>query len=356
MDVYILDDTLATIGVIDEYQSFIWTERYYEAGDCEIYVPATMENLQLLQQGNFITKGRGGALCRIDKVEVKSNPNNGIWLLVKGTDSIAILNQRVDIAQTSVAENASQRISELFLVNIIYPSQNNRAISIFNPYTDIEEIGYSYRNPPNFDYVFDCILDICRQYECGNGCRWDVFNNARKIQLYTYFGTDRSLSQSVNDPLVFADYMENIADTDYIEDYTSFKNAAYISGEGQGTQRTLVQINNGSGLDRFELYVDAGSQSKNVTGGTLTTSQYEAMLQSFGNDALAKAGVVTTFSGTIESRLYEYGTDYHLGDIVTLQNPLGVSVDVRITQVIESDDTQNGHVFVPSYEFIRFTT
>ena len=80
------------------------------------------------------------------------------------------------------------------------------------------------------------------------------------------------------------------------------------------------------------------------------------VLQEAAKDELTKHDVAVSFSGTIASQLYKYGEDYGLGDIVTITSPFGVSYDVRITQVIESDDTQNGHIYIPSFEYIRQTT
>lgn len=50
IDVYVLDGDLNQIGIIDSYVSLLWVNRYSTEGDCELYIEATNENLNLLQK------------------------------------------------------------------------------------------------------------------------------------------------------------------------------------------------------------------------------------------------------------------------------------------------------------------
>ena len=52
MIVYITDETLTEIGVID-HGSVIWTQKYNDLGEFEITVPATLELLNLFHSGVF---------------------------------------------------------------------------------------------------------------------------------------------------------------------------------------------------------------------------------------------------------------------------------------------------------------
>lgn len=44
------------IGIIDAAQSVIWTTRYYGVGEFEIYASATAKHIELLQEGNYVTR------------------------------------------------------------------------------------------------------------------------------------------------------------------------------------------------------------------------------------------------------------------------------------------------------------
>ena len=354
MDVYVLAPDLSILGVVDQYQSFIWTERYYDAGDCELYVRATKENRNLLKTGNFLTKESETAFCRITSVETKTDANNGSWMIVKGKDARTILNQRVVIQQKYVFGQAKNIIASMIDENLVSASQANRNLSNLTVDTNIAPTD-DYRQETDFFYLFDKIVEICKRFGYGSRMKWFT-NGIMNFQLY--LGTDRSQSQSVNDWVTFSEDFNNLSGSDYTYDESAFKNAAYVAGEGDGVNRVLMQIDEGTGLDRYELFVDAKSLSKKGDDGDLTTAQYQNMLTDYGKNQLIEHLGVSSFSGTIltNADTYEYGTDYSLGDIVTIQNPLGISYDARVIEVIESDDAQNGHVYIPKFENIRLTT
>ena len=57
MDLYVLNKSLETTGVIDSYESLIWTPRYYTYGDFELYLPATDYNIKLIaSDGNEVNE------------------------------------------------------------------------------------------------------------------------------------------------------------------------------------------------------------------------------------------------------------------------------------------------------------
>lgn len=354
MEAYILNTSFAVVAVIDSYQSFIWTERYYEAGDCELYVPASVDPyFSYLKVGNFITKGENSTICRIVSVEVKTSVNNGQWVLVKGKDARTILNQRVCIQQAYSSAYAKNIISTIISNNVTSPSQTNRKITM-NVNTGISP-NDTYYLESDFFYVFDKIVEICRQFGYGSKMTW---SKSAGLSFSLYVGYDHSASQNTMQKVIFSEDFDALAESDYISDITGLKTAAYIAGEGDGTDRQIVQINTGSGINRYELFVDAKSLSKKDSGGELTPTQYTNMLTQYGTDQLEAHGVVITFSGTVINNVTEhiYGTDYGLGDIVTVESPFGISYDVRVTEAIESDDTSNGHVIIPKFEYLRETT
>lgn len=359
MDVYVLDNNLAILGVVDQYQSFIWTERYYDCGDCELYVRATKTNRELLKTGNFLTKQSSGAFCRIVSVEAKTDANNGSWMIVKGKDARSILNQRVVIQQKYVySQRARSIIQGMIEDNLTNASQADRNISMNVNTSDVPDD--ECRQDTGIFYLFDKIVEICKMFGYGSKMTWSAGGIVPygSMAFKLYVGTDRSRSQSTNPWVVFSEDFNNLAGSDYTFDVSNYKNAAYIAGEGEGVDRMMVQIDEGSGLDRYELFVDAKSLSKKGEGGDLTDAQYDHMLLDYGKEQLTGHIEISTFSGTIltNADTYKYGTDYSLGDIVTIQNPLGISYDARVIEVIESDDAQNGHVYIPKFENIRLTT
>mgnify|MGYP002731915666 FL=1 len=54
MELYILNQTFQRVAVIDQYSSLIWTRRYWDVGDFELYIPADPDLLQYLQIGFYV--------------------------------------------------------------------------------------------------------------------------------------------------------------------------------------------------------------------------------------------------------------------------------------------------------------
>lgn len=50
IEIYVLDGNLQPLALIDNYTSLIWVNRYIDNGDCELYIEATTENLNLLKR------------------------------------------------------------------------------------------------------------------------------------------------------------------------------------------------------------------------------------------------------------------------------------------------------------------
>ena len=75
-----------------------------------------------------------------------------------------------------------------------------------------------------------------------------------------------------------------------------------------------------SGLDRKELYVDARDLQSTIDETTLTTEQYNNLLTTRGNEKLSEKQAILLLDGdvNINSELYKYGTDYNLGDKVSV--------------------------------------
>lgn len=346
MDLWILDShpPLTRIGMIDTYQSLIWTRRYAELGDFELVVPATPENLTLLQQGNFVVRDKFKTVMRIDSIDIKTDVQNGDTIIAKGKDARSLLNQRINLYEAyNDNYKATDVIFNLFKWNCSLDAGDTRKF-LYMSYRDETSSEVAYPSIVLYKQVFDYIKEICQQ--CGYGSdmvfgSYTFPDSEGNITFLIYEGVDRSLSQNVNMPVVFTEELDNLASSEYTESYDQYKNACYITGEN-----TVAEVDLGEGIDRFELYVDG----KGVQKGDLTSTQYEKALEQFGINALQGRQVVVTFTGQVIDNTHQYGVDYDLGDIVTIYNKLGMAYDARVTQVIENDDTQNGHIFIATFE------
>ena len=95
MDIYVYNQLLEKIGVIDDYESIIWATRYYEPGDFEIKIPAGSQNIELLEKDNYLVRYDDEAVMIIEKLTIVTDIENGNYILASGRCFKSILDRRV---------------------------------------------------------------------------------------------------------------------------------------------------------------------------------------------------------------------------------------------------------------------
>ena len=54
--IYLLNESFKIIGQLENISSYIWTTRYYSAGDCEICCPCTSEIVASVERAMFAAR------------------------------------------------------------------------------------------------------------------------------------------------------------------------------------------------------------------------------------------------------------------------------------------------------------
>lgn len=432
VDIYVLNRDLEQIGLIDNYTSLIWATRYLDEGDCELYVEATTQTLELLRKNYFLARHDDDMVCRIETVELITDVENGNYLIVKGYDVKKLLSQRIVWNQTAIDGNVEMYIRQIVNQSLSNPTLVDRAIKdstgrknfILNNAKGFKEVT---TQQVTYDQVSSKTKELCKVY--GWGYRVYVENTNFMFDLYK--GTDRT------DNVIFSPEFENLIATKYIEDSSNLANVAFVGGEGEGSKRSKSISGYGVGIDRNEIFVDAKDISKNMTwedlilmyptkeqGGqgyiyettaglptyrmgsvdiqivdsnqlielkkayptgkeiikngvsyyqiyevsiaeleTLTPKNYDSVilrdviynvyLLNRGYEKLAEYGTEISFEGSVEpNTTFKYKEDYFLGDLVTVENEYGISVDARIVEIIEIYD-ENGTSVEPKFEYLE---
>jgi len=345
MNFYLLDDDLNYIQLIEVYTSMIWTTRYYTAGDFELYTPATEKLLNTLQRGYYIVRDDDLTQAMIiSNFEVKTDVENGDYITVTGQSLKSILNRRIIWAQTVLNGNVETMARKLVTDNAINPTIAARKI----PRLVLgDTIGLTGTIEAQYtgDNLGETLTAIGQTYGIGYDVLLDLENKQFKFVLLQ--GQNRTYNQDVNPRVVFSNEFENLLTTDYTYNSDNYKNVALVAGEGEGTARTTATIGTASGLDRYELFVDARDVSSN--DGEITATEYNNLLLERGAQDLAETIITESIEGEIEPNYtYQLNRDYFLGDLVEVINTYGVSMSPRITEVIECTDT-NGYTCIPTF-------
>lgn len=430
MEFYILDKELDTAGIIDSYREIIWANRYIEIGDCQLQIPATVENLQLLQIGFYIMRTDDEMVCKIVKIEVDTSIDEGNYFIVIGRDVKSMLDQRIVWGIKSYNTRYESMINRMIRDSCILPTDQKRefrnstgkilALGADAGFPDTTKEQISYKN------VGEKIREICTKKKWGYKIILNPGNN--RFLFYLYKGTDKSSTVS------FSPGFDNLKNSQFVDDCTNMGNVTLIGGQGEGTNRILTDVGTAESTDRFEFFTDAKDIPETITWGelklayplsggsisnvgtnyfysqnnitfpyfsqtqlndlqieypngtivydsqgnitgynvsnaiiadlpnsspsnddsvTLREGLYTLYLLSRGVEKIAEHGEKTEFNGTvITGYMFEYRTDYRLGDVVLVSDEYGNSKKVRIVEALENDSA-NGYTLEIKFEDVE---
>lgn len=344
MDLWIYNKDFERLGVVDTMESTIWADRFRQAGDFEIMVPASDTMLQLLQPDRIVGRAGSDMLCFIEHVEKNSTEEDGDHLIVSGRCMRSILGRRIIWDQTvltGTVENALRKIVTDALISPAIPERKYDKLILAPAHGYTETLQTQYTG----DNVQVVVEELCAAYNYG----YKITLQDGLLVLDFYKGMDRTAGQSKNPRVVFSEEYDNLAASNYMLDTKEYKTVALVAGEGEGTARRRTTVSRGvdqSGLHRREMFVDARDISSEE--GAITEAAYLAQLAERGRPALSEAARIETMTGTIEDVQYIYGIDYNLGDTVTVRDKYGVQADSQVLEVVETWD-ENGYACEPTF-------
>lgn len=352
MDVIVLNTDMDAVSIVDEYESFIWTDRYQGYGDFELYTSIRDGVLNELRQDYYLQNRNSEHVMIIEKIQITSDVEVGNHVTVTGRSLESILDRRIVWKQTRISGNLQNGIQTLLNENIILPSDSNRKISnfIFEASTDPAITELKIEAQYTGDNLYDVIQKICEEQKIGFKI---TLNDQKQFVFKLYVGTDRSYDQTEVPYVIFSPKFENIINSNYIESKASLKNITLVGGEGEGSARRYATVGGGAGLNRRELFTDARDISSDLGNEeTLTDAEYNAQLQQRGKEKLAENTDVTSFEGQVETTImFKYGEDFFNGDIVQIENEYGHETKARILEIVTTENEDGTSVY-PTFKTI----
>ena len=370
--VEIRNEETELIGIIDTAKSIIWRSVYYGVGDFEVYVQATQNTRELLSVGNYVTRQDNNEIGIIEKVEIKADKFDGLMITASGRFAKSILDRRL-IYNLSGTSNAAtilrgnvelqvRKIVEENAISCAFDSRRNIPLlelgALANiPLKIVDESGNAAQKQVSYGNLLEYSDAVLQEYELSARVTLDA--ERKKLQYSVFSGEDRSEeNESGNEPVIFSEGYDNLKDSAYSLDKTSFKNAALVGGEGEGTDRFYaLTAGSETGLARREVWVDASSISKKYkdAGGaeqTYSNDVYRGFLIERGRQSLSALKPVEAFGGSLDvtSGNFVFNRDFFLGDVVTVESErIGIYKRVRIISVTEVQD-ENGYTVSVDYQ------
>lgn len=340
----ILDKDFNKIGIIDTYQSIIWTTRYYDHGDFELVLSLNSINFYQFSNGYYVTREDDDNVGIIEKLEARLTETGAHVLTISGRFCTQILARRIIAEQTEVSGTVAEAINQLITDAIISPTISARQISNFTlgDYSTEETIEAQYTGKN----LYTVIHDICVQYGLGFKV---TLNENNQFVFELYKGVNRAWDQTENPYFVFSNQFDNLLNAEFLINYMNTVNAVLSAGEGEGDQRKTIWVqteSNPSGLDRYEYYDDARNTSTNE--GEISDQEYLEQLSELGKECFTPYDI--TIGGEVDFSAVKFKTDVNVGDIVIINDStVQFTFKARIIEVIESIDASGKYSIIPTF-------
>lgn len=375
MEAIVMNTKFETIAIIDQFESFIWTDRYFGAGEFELYLPAESKLSTSLKLDNYLWNANSDHVMIVENVELNTDPEVGDHLTVTGQSLESILLRRVIWDFTELSGNVQTAIQKLLNENAISPTNAKRKFPnlTFKASTDPKVTSLTFDAAVQYhgELLYDAIYEICEARDLGFRI---TLTEAGQFQFELYAGVDHSWEQTENPCVVFSPRYDNLLATRYTQSKVNYHNAALVMGEGDGKDKITVEATNGdfSGLDRREVMMSSNSSQSDGSeepvedangDGTVDESEkraydqamaarlakYKETLVQEGKDELAKSKESKYFDGEVEARRqFVYGQDFKIGDIVQVSNEYNMQGKCRVLEFVMTQDA-SGETMLPTF-------
>ena len=361
MDIMVLNQKFEMIHLVDAYKSMIWTERFNQAGDFEIYTELSGETLKYVTKDSYLSIKDSDRTMIVSDISITSDRETGNFIKITGNSLESILSRRIIWGMKSLNTNLQNGIKTLLNECIISPSDSKRKIPnfLFQDSSDSKLKDIKIEKQYTGDNLYSIIVDLCATNDIGFKL---LLNNSNQFVFSLYSGVDRSYENTTNPYVIFSPSFENLVNSNYYDTNADLKTVALIGGEDEGDKRKYVTYSASSetGINRRELFVDARDiqseyYDENNEEHVMTDAEYKAALTERGKEKMVDYKAVTAFEGEVDYlNSFIYKKDYYLGDIVQIENEYGLGGKARITEVVTAHD-EGGYSVYPTFELIDET-
>lgn len=302
----------------DRIVSYEYTKRWAKTGDFTLVFPFDKEILQALKLNGIIFFDN-------DWLFIQTISYNGRQITVTGKDCKAFLEIRIALPDntgfegySSVSGTTAHCIEQYLNQNCINPTDINRKLPLVFEGGTNGLLSDSYM--ARFEYISDIVTAMCENAGIGYDIRGNIADSGFKF--YTLKGVDRSFDQDVNPRVIFSSRWRNIVSEVFEHGVENVFTAVY--GTDNGNYSKLVERNPDypqqaldmrNPSDIAKIVKGIARRECNVTVGI---SNSDSWFEKYALNEIKDN--IKTESFDIAVPFSNYGTDYELGDIVTIKD------------------------------------
>ncbi|MEV2709810.1 siphovirus ReqiPepy6 Gp37-like family protein [Paenibacillus larvae] len=337
----LIDTDFNLLGEVDSYTSLKWIRRWHKPGEVELRINPFMQNADQLQEDVILFKAsRPEEAAIIKHREITLNEDGAEELIIKGNLLASLIGRRITYPPEGKSHDYFNApietvIKQIIKHNCVNPVDQERTVPGLICAPDQgrgEKIQFQTRYKPLGEEVEKLSL----MSQMGWEVSLDIESQRYVFDMLT--GRNLTADQDVRPPAIFSTAYDNIESPSYTNSAIGYKNIAVVGGQGEGEDRKIVTVGTSTGLNRYEMFVDARDVGTQEEGSEpLSEEQIKTMLTDRGREKLAEVKRVESLEAKIltQSNL-TYRKDYDLGDVVTVLNrQWGLTMNTRITEVAE---------------------
>ncbi len=343
--VYVFNSSLDIVGIIDDYYSLIWAERYFEVGDFELELPIEYALDSSVAFGNFLYIGNSDKLMIIEDIK-PSFAEDKTSLLVRGESVESIFKRRILLDLKNVDNVAEDIIYDLVAENVTNPADADRKISLFSTSFPSTSTTVEFEEQLEIQTLYDAIKTICK----STGLGFKIVNASNLLSFSVYEGEDRSYDQGTNPYVIFSDDFDNVISSSFYESEKDKVNIVLVVTDDSvpALQKVFVWEEGGSEpteLNRRETVLET-TIDRDIDSPPLGDAKVLAIIGTRGRVIIEEKKTVGLFEGDFDIQgNFEYGVDFFMGDIVQC-NLERRNVKARIIELVRSYSTEGEKSYV----------
>lgn len=358
----VMNSNFKIIDTLKKYTFAQYEDKFREIGTFKVLAQLVKENNYLFnKKEQYYILLDEFTVGKVEKVIKDSDSEYDKTITITGRLAPVLLTQRVINSIVDFTGNSVDYIVTLLQMCFDLDNIDSSRYVYMNVATDdvseSKELS-AVKKQVTGGYLWDEIQEIMELDDLGlffypkltsvYSDRLDIETNVKFWTLMLSSGTDRRVkNKEGNEAIIFSQSLSNISRTAYTKDSESYRNTAYVAGEGEGTDRKWYElkinqenaIGEQTGWNRSELWIDARDlQSEDADGNKLTQEQYETNIKNRANEKAKENNVSHAYESTVTVRNLEYRKDFDKGDWFTIKDDeLGIIIDAQIIAVIVTE-------------------
>jgi len=342
LPVHVFGTDLKRIGMIENYYSLSWAERYNEVGDFELELPIEWELRSEIDFGNFLYIKSSDKFMIIEDQKV-SIAEDKTSLLITGKSIEGLLKLRGLDEPINVDNRAEITIYDLILDNIKAPTDPNRELTLFAdgltfPAMLTEPV---FKEQFKTQTIYDIVSTIAKGSSLGFKivCS-DLDASSPAFTFYVYEGIDRSYDNpDDNTFIVFSEKFQNILNASFYSSEEGKVTVVLVLTDDVVHDKVYVWEEGAAeptDMDRIEKTLET-TIDRDAVSPSLTDAEVLAIIQTRGRELIKESGPIGILDGDFDVYFdySKYGVDFFMGDIVQC-NIQGADVSARVIELVRS--------------------